>query len=504
MRVGLRPQLLIVVTLLLGLALVPLFWTATTISRYSLGRAGQQAALNLSQTVARSLAEGEPHHALGAPILGSTVVRTDMDASPHAVTSPERLLTLPSGANVSVLGQAVPKGLLSLPPGEGFPYRLGSRHSIWSWTRGHAGFAYVGVEVVPDSYGARPLFGLLALYMGLLGVGLLVAIHLSVTFLIVRPLDALARSARRVAFGARELEVPRLPATELVSLGTSLRTMTEKLLSDERELRRSLEEIHEANERLKQAQERLIRSERLASVGRLAAGLAHEVGNPITAMIGLEELLLSGGLSPQEQQDFLRRIHGETERIHRVLRDLLDFARPARELEPKSEEPGDVLQSITETLSLVRPQKAFKGIEIESHVPEQVSLGALSRPRLVQVLLNLLLNAADALTLTAPSNNSTPIGRISIGVTESDDTITLTISDTGPGVAASVRDHLFEPFVTTKDVGRGTGLGLAVCRGLVESIGGSIHYDSAFGEGARFVIQLPVAAQSRCSSNRGE
>lgn len=492
MRFGLRPQLLIVVTLLLGLALVPLFWTATTISRYSLGRAEQRAALSLSRSIARSLANGQLHQSQAAPIVGSTLVR--IDEASIAESNAERLLTLAGeGKRVSSFGHPVPRGVLLLPASEGFEDRTGSRPSIWSWARGHEGFAYVGVEFEPEAQSGRSLFGLLALYMGLLGVGLLLAIHLAVTFFMVRPLDALARAARRVAFGARELQLPPLPATELVSLGNSLRTMTEKLLSDERELRRNLDEIHAANERLKQAQERLIRSERLASVGRLAAGLAHEVGNPITAMMGLEELLISGGLSAEEQQDFLQRIQRETGRIHRILRDLLDFARPIREVEPQATEPGDVAVSLAEALSLVRPQKTFQDIEIETQVPSQLRLVALSRPRLVQVLLNLLLNAADALNTLKPDSQRARRGRITIEIEGSKDKVAVSVTDNGPGLAKTVLEHLFEPFVTTKDVGQGTGLGLAVCRGLVESIGGSIQCDSTYGAGARFVIELPVA-----------
>ncbi|HMA96821.1 MAG TPA: ATP-binding protein [Polyangiaceae bacterium] len=475
MRLGLRPQILLMVMVLLGLALVPLYWTATTISRLSVGHAEESAALNLSRSVARSLADGRLQQDLGHPIVGSTVTHSD-------------------GAQTS-LGQSTPAGVRSIAAGEGVRVRSSSGQSIWSWARGNAGMAYVGVDIEPALPHAHSLFGLLALYIGLLGIGLLLAIHLAVTFVVVRPLDALGRAARRVAFGARELVIPKLPAQELVSLGDSLRTMTEKLLADERELRNRIEQIDLANQRLKQAQERLIRSERLASVGKLAAGLAHEVGNPIAAMIGLEELLLAGGLSAEEQTDFLRRIRSETERVHRVLRDLLDFARPARDLNQEVEPPGDVAVSISETLSLIRPQKAFKEITIETAIAPDLSLVRLSRPKLIQVLLNLLLNAADATVGTHTHTRATtglPV-RIRLCADPSAFGVTISVADNGPGVPSEVREHLFEPFVTTKEVGKGTGLGLAVCRGLVESIGGSIQLDAAYRDGARFVLELPRA-----------
>jgi signal transduction histidine kinase len=323
--------------------------------------------------------------------------------------------------------------------------------------------------------------------MGLLGVGLLLAIYVALTFLIVRPLDELGRAARRVTQGTRPLEVPRLPARELASLGRSLEVMTERLLAEEQALKTRITEVHETNERLKHAQERLLRSERLASVGRLAAGLAHELGNPISAMLGLEELLIQGGLTPTEERDFVQRIHRETERVHRILRDLLDFARPSTtSSQNESEEPGDVLKAIEETLALVRPQKAFRELRVTTALPPVLPLVTLARPKLVQVLLNLLLNAADALPRT---------GEVRIVAEVSTPTeIALAVEDDGPGVTSAIREHLFEPFVTTKDIGKGTGLGLAVCRGLIEGAGGSIALDERYERGARFIVKLPRAS----------
>jgi two-component system, NtrC family, sensor kinase len=466
MRFGLRPQLLVMVTLLLGLALVPLFWTATTISRVSIERAEHRAALALSRSTARSLADGTLCQPLGNPVAGTMLIR-------------------PGGSRIAE-GENVPDAALAVVEAREFEQRVGVRRIIWSSARGNAGMAFVGVVEEKGPMQARTFVGLLALYMGLLGLGLLVAIHLAITMLIVRPLDKLERSARRVAFGARELEVPDLPATELMSLGKSLHTMTEKLLTDESELRSRVDEIHRANERLKQAQERLIRSERLASVGRLAAGLAHEVGNPITAMLGLESLLLEGGLNAEEQHDFLQRIQRETERIHRILRDLLDFARPARVSDPSvQEEPGDVAMSVAETLALLQPQKGFRSVTIQTELPPGLPLVSLSRQKLVQILLNLMLNAVDAMA------DAGSLGRISISACADVDGVVIAIADNGPGVPDGVVQRLFEPFVTTKDVGKGTGLGLAVCRGLLESTGGSIQLDSSYRDGARFVLRLP-------------
>ncbi|HEY5960870.1 MAG TPA: HAMP domain-containing sensor histidine kinase, partial [Polyangiaceae bacterium] len=482
-------QLLVMVALLLGLALVPLFWTATTMARWSLERTEQQSAQALSRALAASLAQGNARWSVA-----------DTGDARLSVMGPivATVLMRPDGKTV-FQGRAVPVALLPLGSRSELVERRDGSRVIWSGARGNAGFALVGVTVVSSPLQLRSMIGLLALYIGMFGVGLLLAIHVAVTWLIVRPLDALGRAARRVAFGNQKLELPRLPARELQLLGQSFHTMTEKLLADERELRQRLDEIHLTHERLEQAQERLIRSERLASVGRLAAGLAHEVGNPIAAMMGLEELLLEGGLSHEEQVDFLRRIHSETERIHRILRDLLDFARPTQTGQAEVDgEPGDVVQGVAETLALCQPQKAFKQVKIETALPADLPLVALSRPKLVQVLLNLLLNAADAL---APCDTTGErVGareafaagaRIVITGEPRSGGVVLTIADNGPGVVESVQQHLFEPFISTKEIGKGTGLGLAVCRGLVESIGGTIRLDNAHSGGACFVIELP-------------
>ena len=175
---------------------------------------------------------------------------------------------------------------------------------------------------------AAPLVRLLGLYSLLVGSLLLVVAYFALTRLIVRPLTDLARAAERVALGARRFSVPERGARELTELGRNLHIMTEHLIREEEALRAKIDEVERATVSLKEAQHRLIRSERLASVGRLAAGLAHEVGNPIAALLGLEDLLLEGGLEPAEQQDFLQRMRKETERINRILRDLLQFARP--------------------------------------------------------------------------------------------------------------------------------------------------------------------------------
>jgi two-component system, NtrC family, sensor kinase len=340
--------------------------------------------------------------------------------------------------------------------------------------------------VIPSA----PLIRLLALYMGIFALGLLVFMYIAMTRLVVDPIERLSHAAARVAEGGRRLEVPRGGARELAELGTSLSQMTERLRADEEKLRAKIDEATRYAKELEQAQARLVRSERLASVGRLAAGLAHEIGNPIAAILGFEEILLAGGLDESEQKDFLGRMKRETERIHRILRDLLDFARPATSLRDAgaADTPGSIKTAIDTARALLGPQKAMRDVEIYLDVEQDLPLVTLSDEHLVQVLLNLLLNAADA---AAPG-----AGRIDIRAARSPAGVRVEVEDNGPGVAPEIRDRLFEPFTTTKEVGKGTGLGLAVCRGLLEGVGGTIASEEG-GAGARFVFTLPVAPSEK-------
>ena len=231
--------------------------------------------------------------------------------------------------------------------------------ALRSWCSSSDGAGAAILRTDDSAARAGPLVRLLGLYSLLVGTVLLVAAYFALTRLIVRPLDGLARAAERVAHGARRFSVPKAGARELVELGRNLHTMTEHLIREEEALRAKVDEVQRATVSLKEAQDRLIRSERLASVGRLAAGLAHEVGNPIAALLGLEDLLLEGGLDAAEQQDFLQRMRKETERINRILRDLLQFARPGEAHELAAAAQGDVAEAVADTAALIAPQKSY-------------------------------------------------------------------------------------------------------------------------------------------------
>ena len=445
MRTGLRLQILVFIGGLLVVALGPLFWAQSTLARLALDR--QQVRM--------------------ARELGRVACETELGQVPQTLQASQRVLAglvlHPLGSELARFGpdawvESVKR--TSDVSEQGTLVEFSGQRALLVARADARGQARVVIALDNSALSLRQLTRSYILYMGLVALMLLVAIYIALGRLVVQPLETLARAAERVAAGSRRWEVPQMPATELVTLDSSLSTMTAHLLDEERQLRQRIDDVNAATERLKEAQQRLVRSERLASVGRLAAGLAHEIGNPLASLIGFGDLLLAGGLTPAEQNDFLGRMRKETERIHRVLRDLLDFARPSTAKGPQvSPQPGDVAGAIEDALALVQPQKIMKEVQVVCDAPGPLPLVSLARSELVQVLLNLLLNAADAL------NGQ---GAISIRARLQGKSVRIEVEDDGPGMAAIVREQLFEPFVTTKEVGKGTGLGLAVCRGLVE------------------------------------
>jgi signal transduction histidine kinase len=347
----------------------------------------------------------------------------------------------------------------------------------------------------PGEEAARNLVGLIVLYALLSAIAILVLSYVLLTRLIVRPVEQLERAAQRLARGERS--PARIEgAREVASLAMTFNALGLRALEE------ALGALEAAKTSLEQAQASLIRSEKLASVGRLAAGVAHEIGNPLSAILGFVELLRGGGLEPADTDEFLRRVQSETERIHRIIRNLLDFARKPAEGDAAG--AAEVAEAVADAVHLVSPQKDLRGIRIERRIAEELPPVALDADRLTQVLLNLLLNAADAIE----SRRERDMQAARAAERATDDTIlveaaldgeqvVLRVLDSGTGIEPAALGSLFEPFFTTKPVGRGTGLGLAVCQTIVEEAHGSIRAETHASGGACFEIRLPVRAGRR-------
>jgi two-component system, NtrC family, sensor kinase len=324
------------------------------------------------------------------------------------------------------------------------------------------------------------LLVLLAAIDGLLVVGLG---YFVLTRLVVQPLQAMQVATSRVGAGDWELKIKPSGPSEVAALAGALNQMTESLVRQ---------------------REQLIRTEKLASVGQLAAGVAHEIGNPLAAVLGYVDILRadSAGDGPPlmtgpERRDALERVKAETQRINKIIQDLLAYSRPTKE-EAEVTDPRKVLQSAQALLS---PQARFRGVKIRvedpgSTVGESVTGrtgGDRSWPRVLasagrlnQVFLNLLLNAADAMDGQ---------GVVTVACERSMDKVKIRFKDEGPGIHGEVARKIFDPFFTTKAPGQGTGLGLSISRSIIEAWHGQLELiPTPPGErGAMFLITLPAA-----------
>ncbi len=297
---------------------------------------------------------------------------------------------------------------------------------------------------------------------------------------------AVARPVQRLEAEMRQLERldlqlgPRGSGGPLLArVEASLRRTAAALQEERTVTHQQLEDLRLANEQLTRAQAELVAAERLASVGRLAAGVAHEVGNPLSGILGYLSLLRGLTGSASEAREYVDRIETEVHRINAIVRGLLDLGRPPRPVLA----PVEVAPVIETSLRLVSAGPDFQGLEVRVEVAPGLVVLADAGP-LSQVLINLLLNAAQAMGGQ---------GVLRVQARGEEATIRLDVLDSGPGISPEVRPRLFEPFFTTRSGGKGTGLGLAVSQSLVRSMGGTLEAAEAPGGGSCFSVRLPAA-----------
>jgi two-component system NtrC family sensor kinase len=220
-------------------------------------------------------------------------------------------------------------------------------------------------------------------------------------------------------------------------------------------------------------------NEKLASLGRLAAGVAHEINNPLTGVLTFAHLLREKPNMDDQDIADLDLIIRETTRAAEIVRRLLDFSRER----PVMMERLEINEVVRRTVQLIRNQKLFEGIVIIEKLHENLPEIDGDMNRLQQVILNLALNSCEAM----PKG-----GTITITTALSNGEVRLEIADTGCGIKPEVMERIFEPFFTTKPVGQGTGLGLAVTYGIVQQHGGSIEVECEEGQGTKFILALPT------------
>lgn len=458
---GLRLQIVVAIGALMVLAFAPLYLATASLVRASARADGEREARAYATLVADLVLEG---------------VEVGDDAALELVA--KRALDSGRVTSIVLAAEARSRSFARIV-GEGRVIEV-ERRSARGATARVSARASEGGPLIPS------LLRVVAFYTGAFGLALLAGTYLVMTRLVVRPVEAIARAAERVAQGGRALDAPTPSARELVELAQSLRAMTAHLFAQELALRRRLDELERTTAQLDRTTEQLAGSARMASIGRLAAGVAHEIGNPLAAIMGMHDLIEDGDLPPETADDFLRRMKKETERIHGVVRDLLDLARPSADdgVAPTA----DVAEVLDDVLALLRPQRSWQDIACDVRCDSSSPVAAMSAKKLTQIVLNLALNAADAIRGAGRAG-----GRITLSCRRVDGVVEIAVADDGPGVPEELREKIFDPFVTTKEVGRGTGLGLAVCRSLVEAARGTLRLDTSTETGARFVVTLPAA-----------
>ena len=302
---------------------------------------------------------------------------------------------------------------------------------------------------------------------------------------ITRPLVEIADAAHAIAEGEFDVTVPADPPGELAVLADAFNRMLASLRqmrSDLEDWGRTLEQkVDLRTQELVSMQARVAQSERLASVGMLAAGVAHEINNPLGGILALTSLTLEDTAENDGRRDNLVEVVRQTERCRDIVKGLLEFSRQSK----AGTESVDLNEVARDTLALVGNQSLFFNVEVVMDLAPALPPILADRSQLQQVFMNLLVNAAQAMQEQGRITVTSSYGK-------QDGHVIVTVSDTGHGIDADQIARIFDPFFTTKDNGHGTGLGLSIAYGIVTQHGGTITVDSPPGRGTTFSMRFPA------------
>ena len=345
--------------------------------------------------------------------------------------------------------------------------------------------------------------------LGIAGVSLafIVIASLLVGFLVHRlvylPLRDLESGAQRLSTGNLDQPIPVRSSDEFGKLASSFNAMTDALRNSREELRESARTLEQKVEKrtreLRRAQAETMRGEKLASVGLLASGVAHELNNPLTGILTFSHLLREKMPDKSPDAEDMDLVIRETKRCAAIIKRLLDFA---REKQPEKKFT-DLNQIITDTVRIVEKPAHLRDIEIVLDLDRSLPPIWIDADQIKQVIMNMVVNAQHAVE---EKGNITIRTRRAldprVSAAEAKPMVAISIIDTGCGISEKNLRRIFDPFFTSKDVGRGTGLGLSVSHGIVEAHGGLIEVESKVGEGSTFRVFLPLTPPSAGSPSK--
>lgn len=341
----------------------------------------------------------------------------------------------------------------------------GRRFAVVAKTRDRTGFV-------------KHLYVILAAGVVLLGV----LGWFTISRMVLRPMEGLASASDALAAGARPETLAVRPGRrdEIGRTLDAFNRMASEILAYHGQLE---ERVAQGLERIQRTEQHLLIAQRLAATGKLAAGLAHEINNPLGGMRNAVRSLSRGDLPPERQAVYFELLDEGLERVEQIVKRFLAFT----PRDPKAR-AIDLVDVVERSVALAEHRMHQAGVDIRVQLPERGRAVVFGDPtELQQVILNLLLNAADALVGREGKR------RVEVGVARGEGEVVVRVRDNGPGIPSEDRDRCFDMFFTTKEVGEGSGMGLAVAHTIVTNHGGSITLASPPGEGATFTIYLPSA-----------
>ena len=310
-----------------------------------------------------------------------------------------------------------------------------------------------------------------------------VTIFISINRYVARPVTELVTATRKIAEGDLDYSIPVKTEGEIAELAASFTQMTSDLKKADDKLvewGKTLEQkVQQRTEELRKTENQLIQSDKVASLGKLAAGVAHEINSPLTGILTYSSLLLKAKPDGDPDKEDLEVIVNETNRCKKIVKGLLDFA---RQTEPQKT-LSDINEVIDKSIDLVSHQASMQSVKIEKKIKPDLPKTMIDVGQIQQVFINILLNAIEAM----PQG-----GTLTVSSALEDQMAAVKFTDTGVGIPPEVLPKILDPFFTTKEQGRGTGLGLSVSYGIIERHRGKLEVKSKVGKGTTFTVRLPV------------